>query len=132
LFNVLQENYASYRVKPERPAKLLAVNYSEYALTKYSNNNVKAYNKFLLAQVFKAATPENVRKLLFHKDLTCLTVGNAYQTFTEHRVEADKHQSSQCGTRRYRRTRPSPSRTRCGRFQAVTMATTQEPATGIH
>jgi hypothetical protein len=60
LFNILHENYASYHVKPERPEQLQAGNYSEDALTKSSNDNVKAYNKFLLAQVFKAAALENI------------------------------------------------------------------------
>jgi len=67
-------------------------NYLEDALTMYANDHVKAYNKFLLAQVFKAAAPENVRKLMSHKDQT---VDDAYQTFfTEHRVEMDKRQSA--------------------------------------
>jgi hypothetical protein len=47
----------------------------------------------LFAQVFKAGAPENVRKLLSHKDQTRLTVDDAYQMFfTEHRVEQDKRQ----------------------------------------
>ena len=59
------------------------------------NNSVEAYNKFLFAQVFKAAAPENVHKLLSHKDQTRLTIDNAYQTFfTEDRVEQDKWQST--------------------------------------
>jgi len=95
LFNVLHENYTSYRIKPDRPAQLPAGNYSEDALTQYVNDSVEAYNKFLFAQVFKAAAPENVRKLLSHKDQTRLTVDDAYQTFfTEHWVEQDKHQST--------------------------------------
>jgi hypothetical protein len=95
LFNVLHENYASYRIKPGCPAQLPAGNYSEDALTEYANDHVEAYNKFLLAQVFKAAAPENVHKLLSHKDQTRLTVDDAYQTFfTEHRVEQDKRQST--------------------------------------
>jgi hypothetical protein len=93
LFNVLHENYASYRIKPDRPAQLQDGHYSEDALTQYANNSVEAYNKFLFAQVFKAAAPENVRKLLSHNDQTRLTVDDAYQTFfTEHRVEQDKRQ----------------------------------------
>jgi hypothetical protein len=95
LFNVLHENYASYRIKPYHPAQLPAGNYSEDALTQYVNDSVAAYNKFLFAQVFKAAATENVRKLLSHKDQTRLTVDDAYQTFfTEHRVEQDKRQST--------------------------------------
>jgi hypothetical protein len=92
--NVLHENYASYWVKPERPAPLPAGTYSEDVLTKAINDKVKSYNKFLLAQVFGAAALENVCKLLSHKDQTHLTVDNAYQTFfTEHRVESDKKQT---------------------------------------
>jgi hypothetical protein len=94
LFNILHENYAFYGVKPERPTPLLAGNYSKDALTKAINDNVKSYNKFLLAQVFQAAAPENIPKVLSHKDQTCLTVDDAYQTFfTEHRVESDKKQT---------------------------------------
>jgi hypothetical protein len=49
----------------------------------------------LFAQVFKAAAPENVRKLLSHKDQTRLTVDDAYETFfTEHRVEQEKRQTT--------------------------------------
>ncbi len=60
-------------------------------LTSFANDSVKAYNKFLLAQVFRAAAPENVRKLLSHKDQTRMTVDDAYDTFfTDHRVESDK------------------------------------------
>jgi len=60
-------------------------------LTKDINDNVKSYNKLLLAQVFWAAALENVPKLLSHKNQTRLTVDDAYQTFfTEHRVETDK------------------------------------------
>ncbi len=95
LFNVLHENYTSYRVKPECPPQLLAGNYSEDALTQYANDHIKAYNKFLFAQVFKAVAPENICKLLSHKYHTRLTVDDAYQTFfTERRVEQDKHQST--------------------------------------
>jgi hypothetical protein len=93
LCNVLHENFASYRIKHDRPAQLPDGHYSEDSLTQYANNSVEAYNKFLFAQIFKAATPENVRKLLSHKDQTRLTVDDAYQTFfTEHRVEQDKRQ----------------------------------------
>jgi hypothetical protein len=93
LFNVLHENYTSYRIKPDRPAQLQEGHYSEDALTQYANDSVEAYNKFLFAQVFKAAAPENVRQLLSHKDQTRLTVDEAYQMFfREHRVEQDKRQ----------------------------------------
>jgi hypothetical protein len=58
LFNVLHKNYASYRVKPNRPAQLPAGNYNEDVLTIFANDTVKAYNKFLLTQVFWAAAPK--------------------------------------------------------------------------
>jgi hypothetical protein len=96
MLNVLHENYASYRIKPEQPAPIQPQGtYTQDALTLFANDSVEAYNKFLFAQVFKAAAPENVRKLLSHKDQTRLTVDDAYQTFfTEHRVEQDKRQPS--------------------------------------
>jgi hypothetical protein len=92
LFNTLHENYASYRIKPERPAPLQPQGtYTQDMLTAFANDSVRAYNKFLLAQVFWAAAPENVRKLLSHKDQTRMTVDDAYDTFfTDHRVENDK------------------------------------------
>jgi len=92
LFNTLHENYASYRIKPERPAPIQPQGtYTQNMLTAFANDSVRAYNKFLLAQVFRAAAPENVRKLLSHKDQTRMTVDDAYETFfTDHRVETDK------------------------------------------
>jgi len=92
LFNTLHENYASYRVKPDRPAPIQPQGtYMEDNLTSFDNDSVKAYNKFLLMQVFRVAAPESVQKLLSHKDQTHMTVDNAYQTFfTDHRVETDK------------------------------------------
>jgi hypothetical protein len=94
LFNTLHENYASYRIKPERPAPIQPQGtYTQDMLTSFANDSVKAYNKFLLAQVFRAAAPENVRKLLSHKDQTRMTVDDAYDTFfTDHRVESDKRE----------------------------------------
>jgi hypothetical protein len=65
----------------DRPVQLPAGNYNEDAMTKFANDNVKAYNKFLLAQVFRAVAQENVCKLLSHKDQTRLTVQDAYQNF---------------------------------------------------
>ena len=60
-------------------------------LTAFANDSVRAYNKFLLAQVFRAGAAENVRKLLSHKDQTRMTVDDAYATFfTDHRVKSDK------------------------------------------
>jgi hypothetical protein len=92
LFNTLHENYASYHVKLDRPAPIQPQGtYMEDNLTSFANNSVKAYNKFLLTQVFRAAAPESVCKLLSHKDQTRLTVDNAYQTFfTDHRVKTDR------------------------------------------
>jgi len=92
LFNTLHENYASYRIKPERPAPIQPQGtYTQDNLTAFANDSVKAYNKFLLAQVFRAAAPESVRKLLSHKDQTRMTVDDAYDTFfTDHRVETDR------------------------------------------
>jgi hypothetical protein len=82
LFNVLHENYASYRIKPERPAAIQPQDtYTQDALMQFANDSVEAYNKFLFSQVFKAAAPENVCKLLSHKGQTRLTVDDAYQTF---------------------------------------------------
>jgi hypothetical protein len=81
LYNVLHENYASYKIKPDRPAQLPTGNYSEVVLTQYANDSVEAYNKFLFARVFEVAAPENVPKLLLHEDQTRLTIDNAYQTF---------------------------------------------------
>jgi hypothetical protein len=41
--------------------------------------------------MFKAAAPENVCRLLSHKDQTRLTVEEAYKVFfTDHRMEMDK------------------------------------------
>jgi hypothetical protein len=93
LFNVLHENFASYRIKPDRTAAIQPQGtYTEDALTQFANDSVEAYNNFF-TQVFKAAAPENVHKLLSHKDQTRLTVDDAYQTFfTEHRVKQDKWQ----------------------------------------
>jgi hypothetical protein len=92
LFNTLHENYTLYHVKPDQPALIQPQGtYTEDNLTPYANDSVKAYNKFLLTQVFRAAAPESIRKLLSHKDQTRLTVDDAYQTFfTDHRVETDR------------------------------------------
>jgi len=92
LVNTLNENYACYRIKPERPAPIQPQGtYTEDMLTAYANDSIKAYSKFLLTQIFRAAAPENVRKLLSHKDQTRLTVDDAYDTFfTDHRVETDR------------------------------------------
>jgi hypothetical protein len=92
LFNTLYENYASYQVKPDRPAAIQPQGtYREDNLTSFANDSVKAYNRFLLMEVFRAAALESIRKLLSHKDQTRLTVEDVYHTFfTDHRVETDR------------------------------------------
>jgi hypothetical protein len=92
LFNTLHENYTFYRVKPDCPAAIQPQGtYMEDNIISFANDSVKAYNRFLLTQVFRAAAPESIHKLLSHKDQTHLTVEDAYQTFfTDHRVETDK------------------------------------------
>jgi hypothetical protein len=70
LLYVLGENYMSYRIKPEWPAQMPQGGYSEDALIKHPNDSVKAYFKFLLAQMFWAAAPEHIRWLISHKDQT--------------------------------------------------------------
>jgi hypothetical protein len=96
LFTTLHENYVSYHVKPECPAAIQPQGtYTEGNLTSFANDSVKAYNQFLLTQVFRAAALESVRKLLSHKDQTRLTVDDAYQTlFTDHRVKTDRKERS--------------------------------------
>jgi hypothetical protein len=93
---VLKENYASYRVKPDRPPPIQPQGtYTEDALAKYANDSVDAFAKFLFTQMFKAAAPENVRRLLSHKDQSRLTVEEAYKVFfTDHRMEMDKKLSA--------------------------------------
>jgi hypothetical protein len=100
LFNTLHENYASYRVKPDCPAAIQPQGtYTEDNLTSFTNDSVKAYNQFLLTQVFRAAAPESVRKLLSHKDQTRLTVEDVYQTFfTDHRVKTDRKERAMINT----------------------------------
>jgi hypothetical protein len=73
LIFVLKENYASYRVKPDRPAQEAGGGYSDASLTKAINDNVDNFANFMFTQMFKAAAPENVRRLLSHKDQTRLT-----------------------------------------------------------
>jgi len=91
LIFVLKENYASYRVKPDRPAQEAGGGYSDASLTKAINDNVDNFANFMFTQMFKAAAPENVRRLLSHKDQTRLTVEDAYKVyFTDHRMEMDK------------------------------------------
>jgi hypothetical protein len=91
LMYVLKENYASYRVKPDRPAQEAAGGYSEDSLTKAINYNMENFANFMFTQMFKAAAPENVCQLLSHKDQTKLTVEDAYKIyFTNHRLEMDK------------------------------------------
>jgi len=94
LIFVLKENYASYRVKPDRPAQQAQGGNSEDNLTKYTNDSINSFTNFMFTQMFKAAAPENVRRLLSHKDQTRLTVEDAYKVFfTNHRLEMDKKAS---------------------------------------
>jgi hypothetical protein len=87
----LKENYASYRVKPTRPAQEAAGGYSEDSLTTFSNVCIDNFANFMFTQMFKVAAPENVHRLLSHKDQTRLTVEDAYKIyFTDHRMEMDK------------------------------------------
>jgi hypothetical protein len=96
LIFILKENYASYRVKPDRPPPIQPQRtYTEDALTKYANDSVDAFANFLFTQIFKAAAPENFRRLLSHKDQSRLTVEEAYKVFfTDHRKEMDKKLSA--------------------------------------
>lgn len=64
-------------------------------LTKYANDSVNHFANFLFTQMFWAAAPEKVRRLLSHKDQTWLTVEDAYKMFfTEHHIEMDKKAAS--------------------------------------
>jgi hypothetical protein len=48
----------------------------------------------MFTQMFKATAPENIRRLLSHKDQTRLTIEDAYKVFfTDHRLEMDKKAS---------------------------------------
>jgi hypothetical protein len=85
LIFVLKENYASYQVKPERPQPQAQGGYTEDNLTKFANDSIDAFANFMFTQMFKAAAPENVRRLFSHKDQTRLTVDDAYKDFfTDH------------------------------------------------
>jgi hypothetical protein len=70
LIYVLKENYASYHVKPDRPAQEAAGGYSEDLLTRAINDKVDNFANFMFTQMFKAAAPENIRRLLSRKDPT--------------------------------------------------------------
>jgi len=95
LVHVLKENYALYRVKPDRLAQQLQGGYSEDALTKAINENVNNFANFLFTQMFRATALENVRRLLSHKDQTRLTVEDAYKVFfMDYRLEMDKKAAS--------------------------------------
>jgi hypothetical protein len=95
LIYVLKENYASYCVKPNRPAQQGAGGYSEDSLTKAINDNGDNFANFMFTQMFEAAAPENICRLLSHKDPTTLTVEEAYKVyFTDHRLEMDQKSSS--------------------------------------
>jgi hypothetical protein len=63
-------------------------------LTKFANDSVDSFANFMFTQMFKAAAPENVRRLLSHKDQTRLAMEDAYKVFfTDHRLEMDKKAS---------------------------------------
>jgi len=90
LIYVLKENYATYHVKPDRPAQEAAGGYSEDSLTKAINDNMDNFANFMFTQMFKAAAPENVCRHLSHKDQTRLMVEDGYKIyFTDHRLEMD-------------------------------------------
>jgi hypothetical protein len=95
LMHVLKENYASYRVKPDRPAQHPQGGDTKDNLKKYTNNSVDNFANFLFTQMFRAAAPENVRQLLSHKDRTRLMVEDAYKIFfTKHHIEMYKKVAS--------------------------------------
>jgi hypothetical protein len=63
-------------------------------LTKFGNNNIDFFANFLFTQIFRASVPENVCRLISHKDQTRLTMDEAYQIlYTEDCVEMDKRTS---------------------------------------
>ncbi len=81
LLHIIKENYSTYRIKPERPAQKPEGGFSEDALTMFGNDNINFFANFLFAQMFWAAAPENVRRLILHKDQSGLTLDDAYQIF---------------------------------------------------
>jgi hypothetical protein len=93
LLHVLKESYASYRIKPQRPAQQPQPQggFSEDDLTKVGNDNIDFFTNFLFTQMFGATAPKNNCRLISHKDQSRLTVDDAYQIFfTKHLVEIDK------------------------------------------
>jgi hypothetical protein len=91
LIFVLKENYASYRVKPERMQPQAQGSYTEDNLTKFAFDSVDTFANFMFTQKFKAAALEKVSWLLSLMDQTRLTVEDAYNVFfTDHRLEMDK------------------------------------------
>ncbi len=68
LFPASNENYTPYRIKHDRLAQQPQGSFSGDTLTKYGNDCVDYISNFLLAQVFHAATQENVRHLISHRD----------------------------------------------------------------
>jgi hypothetical protein len=91
---VLKENYASYRVKPEQPAQQTHGGYSADNMSKYANDSIDCFANFLFTQMFKATAPENVRRLLSHKDQTRLTIRCMCKVFFTHKLlEMDKKAS---------------------------------------
>jgi hypothetical protein len=54
-------SYALYRIEPDRPVQQPQGGYSEDALTKAINENIDNFANFLFTQMFRDASPENVR-----------------------------------------------------------------------
>jgi hypothetical protein len=86
--------------RPTGSNQIVQLNFQQETIQKtllpnMTGTQLKHATNFYLLIVFKAAAPENVRKLLSHKDQTRLTVDDAYQMFfTEHRVGQDKRQAT--------------------------------------
>jgi hypothetical protein len=126
---VLKENYASYRVKPNRPPPIQPQGtYTEDALTKYANDSVDAFANFLFTQMFKAAAPENVRRLLSHKNQSRIS-GGSIQSFLQGSQDGNGQKALRgaCGHRRIRKSGPA----RAGRCCFQTSTTTATQATEL-
>ena len=80
LIFVLKENYASYRVKPDRPAQEAGGGYSDASLTKAINDNVDNFANFMFTQMFKAAAPENVPSTPFPQGSNQIDGGRCIQS----------------------------------------------------
>ncbi len=75
LVNTLNENYACYRIKPERPAPIQPQGtYTEDMLTAYVNDSIKAYSKFLLIKILIESLKyvlNNVKRTECNKTQSC-------------------------------------------------------------